>query len=178
MSDPIGAHKDQAGPPTAIIVMGVSGSGKSTVGARLAGELGWDFRDGDAFHPPANVEKMRSGAPLTDADRWPWLDAIARHVAALEQVGGHVVIACSALKRVYRDRLRAAGSRLRFVYLAGDFSLIDARMTARVDHFMPPSLLQSQFATLEPPEADEHPITVSIATEPDAIVQAIRDRLA
>ncbi|MFX6226047.1 gluconokinase, partial [Acinetobacter baumannii] len=86
--------------------------------------------------------------------RWPWLDAIARHVAALEQVGGHVVIACSALKRVYRDRLRAAGSRLRFVYLAGDFSLIDARMTARVDHFMPPSLLQSQFATLEPPEAD------------------------
>lgn len=178
MNAPIDANKDQAGLPTAIIVMGVSGSGKSTVGARLAGVLGWDFRDGDAFHPPANVEKMRSGAPLTDADRWPWLDAIASHVAGLERTGGHVVIACSALKRVYRDRLRAAGSRLRFVYLAGDFSLIDTRMAARLDHFMPPSLLRSQFATLEPPEADEHAMTVSIAADPDAIVQAIRDRLA
>ncbi|QCI69185.1 gluconokinase [Phreatobacter stygius] len=158
--------------------MGVSGSGKSTVGAQLARMLGWDFRDGDAFHPPANVEKMRSGAPLTDADRWPWLDAIAGHVATLEGSGGHVVIACSALKRAYRDRLRAPGSRLRFVYLAGSFALIDARMAARVDHFMPPSLLESQFATLEPPGPDERAITVPIDMAPDAIVRAIRDQLS
>ncbi|KAF0125906.1 MAG: gluconate kinase, partial [Xanthobacteraceae bacterium] len=111
--------------PTAVIVMGVSGSGKSTIGIGLAKALGWDFRDGDAFHPAANVAKMKSGAPLTDNDRWPWLDAIAGHVASLERQGGHVVIACSALKRAYRDRLRASGARLRFVHLAGSFALID-----------------------------------------------------
>lgn len=164
--------------PTAIIVMGVSGSGKSTVGLGLARRLGWDFRDGDSFHPPANVAKMRSGAPLTDDDRWPWLDAIGAHVAELEHTGGHVVIACSALKRVYRDRLRASGARLRFVHLDGSYALIDARMRARRDHFMPASLLESQFATLEPPAADEHAVTVAIEEDPDAIVAAILARLA
>ncbi len=108
--------------PTAIIVMGVSGCGKSTVGQALAGRLGWDFRDGDAFHPPANVAKMSAGAPLTDDDRWPWLDAIARHVAGLETGGGHVVIACSALKRAYRDRLRASGARIRLSISPGPMS--------------------------------------------------------
>lgn len=159
--------------PTALVVMGVSGSGKSTVGSALARALGWDFRDGDAFHPAANVEKMRSGAPLTDADRWPWLDAIAAHVTALEAVGGHVVIACSALRRAYRERLRASGARLTFVYLDGSFALIDARMKARTGHFMPASLLESQFATLEPPAADEAAIRVAVDGEPAAIVDAV-----
>lgn len=163
--------------PTAIIVMGVSGCGKSTVGQALAGRLGWDFRDGDAFHPPANVAKMSAGAPLTDDDRWPWLDAIARHVAGLETGGGHVVIACSALKRAYRDRLRASGARIRFVHLAGTYELIDGRMKARVNHFMPPSLLASQFATLEPPGADEAAITVSIDAPPETIVATALDAL-
>jgi len=164
--------------PTALVVMGVSGSGKSTVGQGLATALGWDFRDGDSFHPPANVAKMRSGAPLTDDDRWPWLDAIGGHVAELERTGGHVVIACSALKRVYRDRLRASGARLRFVHLDGSFELVDARMRARRDHFMPASLLESQFATLEPPAADENALTVPIEEDPGAIVAAILARLA
>lgn len=163
--------------PTALIVMGVSGSGKSTIGMGLAEALGWDFRDGDAFHPPANVAKMKSGAPLTDDDRWPWLDAIAGHVASLEQQGEHVVIACSALKRAYRDRLRASGARLRFVHLAGSFALIDARMKARRDHFMPPSLLESQFATLEEPTADENVVRVPIEAGPAAIVAEALSRL-
>lgn len=169
-----------AHPPlaTALIVMGVSGSGKSTVGLGLARALGWDFRDGDSFHSPANVTKMRSGAPLTDADRWPWLDAISRHIAALEDSGGHVVIACSALRRAYRDRLRAAGARLRFVHLDGSFDLIDGRMRARHDHFMPPSLLESQFATLEAPAPDEKAVTVPIADDPEAIVATILNHLA
>ncbi len=164
--------------PTALIVMGVSGSGKSTVGQGLAQALGWDFRDGDSFHPPSNVAKMRSGAPLTDEDRWPWLDAIGAHVAALETAAGHVVIACSALRRAYRDRLRASGARVRFIHLDGSFALIDARMRARRDHFMPPSLLESQFATLEPPAADENAVTVPIEEDPGAIVAAILARLA
>lgn len=159
--------------PTALVVMGVSGSGKSTVGSALARALSWDFRDGDAFHPASNVEKMRSGAPLADADRWPWLDAIAAHVRALEARGGHVVIACSALKRAYRDRLRASGARLTFVHLDGSFALIDARMKARSGHFMPASLLESQFATLEPPAAEEAAIRVAVDAEPAAIVDAV-----
>lgn len=159
--------------PTALIVMGVSGSGKSTVGSALARALSWDFRDGDAFHPASNVEKMRSGAPLTDADRWPWLDAIAAHVMELEARGGHVVIACSALRRAYRDRLRASGTRLAFVHLDGSFALIAGRMETRHGHFMPPSLLESQFATLEPPAPEETAIRVSIDAAPAAIVAAI-----
>ncbi|MBL8569521.1 MAG: gluconokinase [Phreatobacter sp.] len=149
--------------------MGVSGSGKSTVGIEIARRLGWDFRDGDAFHPPSNVAKMRSGAPLTDDDRWPWLDAIAAEVAARENRGDHVVIACSALKRAYRDRLRASRAAIRFVHLAGSFELIDGRMQARQDHFMPASLLKSQFATLEPLEPDEDSVTVPVNADPSEI---------
>lgn len=163
--------------PTAVIVMGVSGSGKSTIGMGLARSLGWDFRDGDAFHPAANVAKMKSGAPLTDDDRGPWLDTIAAHVAKLEGEGGHVVIACSALKRAYRDRLRASGAHLRFVHLAGSFELIDGRMKARRDHFMPASLLESQFATLEDPTADENVLRVTIEAGPEAIIAEALARL-
>lgn len=178
MSSAAPASTTAAPLPTAVIVMGVSGCGKSTVGQALAGHLGWDFRDGDAFHPTANVAKMRSGAPLTDEDRWPWLDAIAAHASELEMTGGHVVIACSALKRAYRDRLRASGARIRFVHLAGTYELIDARMKARVNHFMPPSLLASQFATLQAPQADEAAITVSIDAPPEAIVATALAALA
>jgi gluconokinase len=163
--------------PTAIVVMGVSGCGKSTVGIAIADRLGWDFRDGDSFHPAANVEKMRSGAPLTDEDRWPWLDAIAAEVAARESRGGHVVIACSALKRAYRDRLRATRTAIRFVHLAGSFELIDARMSARAGHFMPTSLLKSQFATLEPLGADEDSVTVPVDAGPEAIAAEAIARL-
>ncbi len=163
--------------PTALIVMGVSGCGKSTVGIEIARRLGWEFRDGDVFHPPANVEKMRSGAPLTDGDRWPWLDAVAAEIAMREGHGGHVVIACSALKRAYRDRLRAARAAIRFVHLAGSFELIDGRMQARRDHFMPASLLRSQFATLEPLGSDEDSVTVLVDAEPDVIAREAIERL-
>lgn len=157
--------------PTAIIVMGVSGCGKSTVGIEIARRLGWEFRDGDGFHPPGNVAKMRSGAPLDDSDRWPWLDAIAAEVAARESRGGHVVIACSALRRAYRDRLRSSGAAIRFVHLTGSFALIDGRVQAREGHFMPASLLKSQFATLEPLGSDEDSVAVSVDAAPAEIAE-------
>ena len=161
--------------PTALIVMGVSGSGKSTVGQDLSEQLGWPFRDGDSFHSPANVAKMHAGIPLTDEDRWPWLAAIAAWIAEHRSNGQRGIVACSALKRVYRDALRDGHADVRFVYLVGSKGLIAARLAERKDHFMPPSLLDSQFATLEPPDADEKPITVSIDQPPEGIVaDAIR----
>jgi gluconokinase len=165
-----GALKDVV----ALIVMGVSGSGKTTIAALLAQELGWRFEDGDWFHPKANVEKMESGTPLTDVDRKPWLEAIAAWIEGLRANGGHGVVACSALKRRYRDILARAGhDTVRFIYLKGDKATIAKRMTARHGHFMPPALLESQFATLEEPSADEHPITVSVAGTPREIVADI-----
>ncbi|HEY4152825.1 MAG TPA: gluconokinase, partial [Pseudolysinimonas sp.] len=134
-----------------IVVMGVSGSGKTTVGAALADALGVRFVDGDALHPAANVAKMAAGIPLEDADRAPWLDAIGAVLAS-----GPVVVACSALKRTYRDRLRAAAPMLELVFLDGSRELLASRMTARPGHFMPASLLDSQLATLERPTPDEH----------------------
>jgi carbohydrate kinase (thermoresistant glucokinase family) len=158
----------------ALIAMGVSGSGKTTIAALLAQELGWRFEDGDWFHPKANVEKMESGIPLTDADRLPWLEAIAAWIDDLRAKGEHGVVACSALKRRYRDILARAGhDTVRFVYLKGDKALIAKRITARHGHFMPPALLESQFATLEEPAPDEHPITVSVAGTPREIVADI-----
>jgi gluconokinase len=155
-----------------VVVMGVSGSGKTTVGASLADALGLRFVDGDALHPAANVAKMAAGIPLDDADRGPWLDAIGTVLAA-----GAVVVACSALKRAYRDRLRAAAPNLELVFLDGAPELLAARMVARPGHFMPTSLLDSQLKTLEPPTADEHPLTVDISAPVAEIVTRLAERM-
>jgi len=160
--------------------MGVSGCGKSTLGALLAERLGWPFEDGDGFHPAANVEKMRAGTPLTDDDRRPWLDAIAARIAAARKEGRGVVIACSALRRAYRDRLRDGHADLRFLHLTGDPALIMARQAARTGHYMPASLIASQFATLEPPDTEADVIDLDIEPEPptilDRAVAALRRR--
>jgi len=152
-----------------LVVMGVTGCGKSTVGAALAGRLGWTFLDADDFHPPANVEKMRAGAPLVDDDRWPWLDRLARELAAIERAGGHAVLACSALKAAYRKRLAVAGD-VRFVHLRGSEDLIGERLAQRSHRYMPASLLASQFATLEAP-AD------AIVVDIDAPVEMLLERI-
>ena len=140
--------------PTVVVVMGVSGSGKSTVARRLADALGYAFLDGDDLHPAANVAKMHAGVPLADADRLPWLDAIATWMRQQLVAGHSAVVACSALKRAYRERLRQAGPIVRFVYLRVDHDELARRMRGR-EHFMPPSLLDSQLATLEEPGSDE-----------------------
>jgi gluconokinase len=156
----------------AIIVMGVSGSGKSTIGALLAERLGWPFADADGFHPPENVAKMAAGTPLTDADRWPWLDAIAAHIDAARKAGQPVVVACSALRRAYRERLRAGHGDLLFLHLSGAPEVIAARQAARQGHFMPPSLMASQFATLEDTVAEPDAVTVSVKASPHEVVEA------
>jgi gluconokinase len=145
-----------------VVVMGVSGSGKSVVGQALATDLGWAFFDGDDFHPEANVAKMAAGTPLTDADRWPWLDRLAQEMAVIEERGGHAILACSALRQAYRDRINRSGN-VRFVHLAGDHDTIAARLAARKHAYMPPTLLVSQLAALEPPA--------------DAIVIDVRDAI-
>jgi gluconokinase len=153
--------------------MGVSGSGKTTVGVALAARLGLRFVDADELHPAANVEKMAAGIPLTDEDRWPWLDAVGAVLAT-----GDVVVACSALRRVYRDRLRDAAPGLILVYLHGDRELLAERMGHRPGHFMPASLLDSQLATLEPPADDEHAFSFDVAEPVDAIADAAAGALA
>jgi gluconokinase len=163
--------------PSIVVVMGVSGSGKSTVGRLLARELGWDFQDGDQFHPAANVEKMHAGIPLSDADRRPWLQAIDDSIDKIRDAQGHAVVACSALKRSYRRILIGDRPDVRLVYLKGDAPLIARRLAGRHGHFMPPELLDSQFQALEEPGPDENPITVSIAQSPPAIVAQITTRL-
>jgi gluconokinase len=150
--------------------MGVSGSGKSTIAERLAKRLGWRYEDGDRFHPPSNVAKMSAGQPLTDEDRWPWLQAIADEVDRACNAGEHAVIACSALKRTYRDVLIHGRNDVRLIYLEGTEDLIASRLGLRKDHFMPPGLLASQFKTLEPPDASETPVTVSIDGSVETIV--------
>lgn len=148
-----------------LVVMGVSGSGKSTLAATLADQLGWDLAEGDDMHPAANVEKMQAGTPLTDDDRWPWLDLVAAWIREHLDTGTPGVVTCSALKRSYRDVLRAPG--VVFVHVAGDTGTIEQRMTARSGHFMPTSLLASQLATLEPPQPDEAHLTVVADRSPD-----------
>jgi len=154
----------------ALVVMGVSGAGKSTVGKLIAARLDCPFRDADSFHPPANIEKMSRGEPLTDEDRWPWLQAIAGWIDEHRKAGTTCVVTCSALKRAYRDIVTAKQSAdVRLVYLKGDFALIAARLKARKGHFMPPELLKSQFDALEEPAADENAIVVTIEETPDEI---------
>jgi carbohydrate kinase (thermoresistant glucokinase family) len=160
--------------PAVLVVMGVSGSGKSTIAAMLAQKLGWTYQDGDWFHPPANVEKMAAGTPLTDADRWPWLEAIARWIDETREAGQHGIVACSALKRAYRDVLAGAHPEaVLFVLLDGSKDLIAGRIGARHGHFMPTTLLDSQFATLERPALGENAITVSIDATPEEITETI-----
>lgn len=162
-----------------IIVMGVSGCGKSSVGERLAGQLDLAFVEGDSLHPAGNVAKMAQGIPLTDDDRWPWLDLIGADLAAARRSGRGLVISCSALKRVYRDRLRnAAGGDLAFVFLKGTPELLAMRMGARKGHFMPKSLLDSQLATLEVPTGEPGVVTVSIDQTLEAIVEDAMQGLA
>jgi gluconokinase len=155
----------------AIVVMGVAGSGKTSVGERLAVRLGVRFRDADEFHPAANVAKMSAGIPLNDDDRWPWLDAIG---AALHDAGPDgIIVACSALKRIYRERIaEAAGRPVSFVFLDGPLATLRARIGGRRGHFMPASLLDSQLATLERPTPDERAVTVSIEPPLDEVVAA------
>jgi carbohydrate kinase (thermoresistant glucokinase family) len=164
-------------PPLVLVLMGVSGSGKSTIGDALSRRLGWPFRDADSFHPPANIEKMSRGSPLSDEDRGPWLAAIAHWIDARCAAGEHGIVSCSALKRVYRNHIIGTRKGVRLVYLKGDAALIRRRLKARKHHFMPASLLQSQFATLEEPGADERPVVVSIALSPARVADAIIERL-
>jgi gluconokinase len=157
-----------------IVLMGVSGTGKTEVGTRLAKALGGEFAEGDDYHPPANVAKMRSGVPLDDGDRQPWLDALSREIGAWLDAGWTVVLACSALKQRYRDILKAGRPGVRFVHLKGDPALIRERLQGRRGHYMPASLLDSQLAALEEP-ADA--ITVGIEGTPDEIVAEIQRAL-
>lgn len=159
--------------PSVLVVMGVSGSGKSTVGTQLALQLQWEFEDGDWFHPARNIDKMHAGIPLTDEDRAPWLIAIADFIDRARCEGRHVVVACSALKRRYRAVIIGNRPDVRLIYLKGDIDLIARRMTARHEHFMPLSLLESQFEALEEPGPDEHPIVTSIEPRPREIVAQI-----
>lgn len=153
-----------------VVVMGVSGCGKSTVGRSVAERLGLRYVEGDELHPPRNVALMAAGTPLTDDDRADWLDAVAQVLKSATQPG--VVVTCSALKRSYRDRLRAVAPHLRLVHLVGAPSLLAQRLQARSGHYMPPSLLPSQLSTLQMPEADEHAITLNVAMPAAELVDA------
>lgn len=163
--------------PVVLVFMGVSGCGKTTVAAILAGRLGWPFEEGDALHPQSNIDKMKAGHPLTDDDRWPWLEKVAEWVEERLDAGENGLITCSALKRSYRDIVNRRGSSIVFVFLSGSRETIAARLAVRHGHFMPPSLLESQFADLEEPTADEPEIRVDIGPAPGVIAQGILDDL-
>ena len=168
---------DAATDPVVLVLIGVSGAGKSTLGGLLSERLGWPFEDGDALQPRANVDKMAAGQRLTDEDRWPWLETIANWIEERLDAGENGIVACSALKRKYRDLLNRRGFGVVFVYLAGDEQTVAARLATRVGHFMPTSLLASQFGDLEEPGADEPAIRVDIGMPPGAIARAIIDEL-
>jgi len=159
-----------------IVVMGVAGSGKTTLASRLAETLGVPFVEGDSLHPAANVKKMASGIPLTDQDRWPWLKAIGERMEVERSTGHGVVVACSALKHAYRDVLRReVHGKIHFILLDGSRQLISERMRQRKGHFMPPALLDSQFATLEKPTPDEHAVILDISHKPaDLVAEAAK----
>jgi gluconokinase len=157
-----------------IVVMGVSGSGKTTVGEALAAALGWRFVEGDAFHPAANVAKMASGHPLDDDDRRPWLEALAAEIGKDDAAGRSSVVGCSALRRAYRDILRAGAPDVRFLHVHGDEALLAARVSHRPGHFFPAALLESQLATLEPLGPDERGFVVDVAAPVDQVVAEAR----
>lgn len=163
--------------PLIIVLMGVSGCGKSTAGLGLSKSLAWPFRDADTFHPPANIAKMSRSVPLTDADRWPWLDAVGQWVDLRLQTGEPGIVSCSALKRVYRQHIIGGRRGVRLVYLKGDLELIATRLKGRKNHFMPAALLRSQFEALEEPQAAERPIIVPVGMSPRRVVRTILDRL-
>jgi len=170
------AAPDPAAAPVLVVVMGVSGSGKSAVARALADRLGWDFTEGDSFHPAANVEAMAAGRPLTDEDRWPWLRRIVEWLAEEAATGRPAVITCSALRRAYRDALRAgvpASARLVFCELRVPPDVLADRMSRRTGHFMPASLLPSQLATLEPLEPDEPGVIVDADGSPEDVVERV-----
>jgi carbohydrate kinase (thermoresistant glucokinase family) len=163
--------------PLVVVLMGVSGSGKSTVGAEMSRLLGWPFRDADSFHPPANIEKMSRSVPLTDDDRWPWLDAIGAWIGERLESGEPGIVSCSALKRAYRTRIAARRPGVRLVYLLGSQEMIASRLAGRQGHFMPASLLASQFAVLEEPGPEERALVVGIAMPPRYMAGTIIEKL-
>ncbi|GAB1334727.1 gluconokinase [Streptomyces sp. E-15] len=162
--------------PQVVVVMGVAGTGKTTIGPLLAARLGVPYAEGDDFHPQANIDKMSAGIPLDDADRWPWLDAIGDWAHGRAGLGG--VVSSSALKRSYRDRLRASAPGIVFLHLTGDRRLIEERMTQRQGHFMPTALLDSQFATLQPLQPDEAGVAVDVSGGPQEITERAVQALA
>ena len=159
-----------------VIIFGVSGAGKTTVGRSLARELGWGFIEADDFHPAANIEKMRSGHPLTDKDRWPWLEGLRQQIERSLSAGENTVLACSALKRVYRDHLRVS-DEVKFVFLRGDYAVVEKQLHNRKRHFMNAALLQSQFDDLEEPQPDEKVLTIEMGRTPEDIVEKIEGKL-
>ena len=158
------------------IIFGVSGAGKTTVGKLLARELGWSFIEADDFHPAANIKKMRSGYPLTDEDRWPWLERLRQQIARSLAVGRNAVLACSVLKRAYRDRLRV-NDEVKFVFLRGDYAFVETQLRSRHGHFMNAALLQSQFDDLEEPQQDENVLTVELGRTPREMVDEVKTNL-
>jgi gluconokinase len=159
-----------------VIVFGVSGAGKTTIGKLLTQELGWRFYEADDFHSQANIEKMRSGIRLTDEDRWPWLENLRQLIKRSLEAGENAVLACSALKRAYRERLRVS-DEVKFVFLRGDYALIEKQLRQRRGHFMNPELLRSQFADLEEPKPDEDVLTVESGRTPQGLVKEIKGKL-
>jgi gluconokinase len=159
-----------------VIIFGVSGAGKTTIGKLLVRELGWRFIEADDFHPATNMEKMRSGQSLTDKDRWPWLERLRQQIERSLAAGQNAVLACSALKRAYRDRLRVSEA-VKFVFLRGDYGLIERQLRSRHGHFMNATLLQNQFDDLEQPQPDENVLTVELEQMPQQLVERIKAKL-
>ena len=159
-----------------VIAIGVSGAGKTTIGKLLAQELGWPFYEADDFHSQANIDKLHRGIPLTDADRWPWLESLRQLIKRCLETGENPVLACSALKRAYRERLHVS-DEVKFVFLRGDYALIEKQLRRRHGHFMNPELLRSQFADLEEPKPDEDMVTIELGRTPQELVEEIKTKL-
>ena len=159
-----------------VIIFGVSGAGKTTIGKLLAAQLGWQFYDADDFHPRSNIEKMRRGRPLTDEDRWPWLERLREQLTRSVAAKENAVLACSALKRAYRELLHVSDD-VKFVFLCGDYVVVEKQLRRRRAHFMNPELLRSQFTDLEEPGADEDVLTIELGRTPEELVEEIKTNL-